>query len=88
LLLLWRWLRKADVFDLQPGWSRFLLRTLLANAAMAAAVLYGLHLAPDFTEVGKWQRMGWLALLVGGGAVTYGVAMLALGFRPRDFREH
>ena len=88
LLLLWRWLRKADLFDLQAGWSRFLLRTLLANAAMAAAVLYGLHLAPDFTEVGKGQRMGWLALLVGGGAVTYGVAMLALGFRPRDFREH
>ena len=88
LLLLWRWLRKADVFDLQPGWSSFLLRTLLANAAMAAAVLYGLHLAPDFTEVGKWQRLGWLALLVGGGAATYGAAMLALGFRPRDFREH
>jgi putative peptidoglycan lipid II flippase len=88
LLLLWRWLRKADVFDLQPGWGRFLLRMLLANAAMAAAVLAGLHLAPEFTEAGKWQRIGWLALLVGGGAATYALAMLALGFRPRDFREH
>lgn len=88
LVLLWRWLRKADVFDLQPGWARFLLRVLLANAAMAAAVLAGLHLAPEFTEAGKWQRIGWLALLVGGGAATYALAMLALGFRPRDFREH
>lgn len=88
LILLWRWLRKANVFDLQPGWGRFLLRTLLANVAMAAAVLYGLHLAPEFTVVDKWQRIGWLALLVGGGAATYALAMLALGFRPRDFREH
>ena len=88
LVLLWRWLRKADVFDLQPGWGRFLLRTLLANVVMAAAVFYGLHLAPEFTVVDKWQRIGWLALLVGGGAATYALAMLALGFRPRDFREH
>ena len=88
LLLLWRWLRKANVFDPQPGWGRFLLRMLLANAAMAAAVLAGLHLAPEFTEVGKWTRIGWLGLLVGGGAATYALALLALGFRPRDFREH
>lgn len=88
LLLLWRWLRKADVFDLQPGWGRFLLRAGLANTAMAAAVLYGLHLAPEFTLVDKWQRIGWLGALVTGGAAVYGLAMLALGFRPRDFREH
>lgn len=88
LLLLWRWLRKANVFDPQPGWGRFLLRMLMANAAMAAAVLAGLHLAPEFTEAGKWTRIGWLGLLVGGGAATYALALLALGFRPRDFREH
>ncbi len=88
LLLLWRWLRKANVFDLQPGWGRYLLRLALANAAMAAALLAGLQLAPDFTAVDKWLRLGWLALLVGGGAGVYALALLALGFRPRDFREH
>ncbi|MBV2209323.1 MAG: murein biosynthesis integral membrane protein MurJ [Thermomonas sp.] len=88
LVLLWRWLRKADVFDLQPGWGRFLLRTVLANVAMVAAVLYGLSLAPEFTTADKWQRIGWLSTLVIGGALTYALAMVALGFRPRDFREH
>ena len=88
LVLLWRWLRKADVFDPQPGWIRFLVRMLLANVVMAAALLAGLHLAPDFTVVDKWQRIGWLATLVFGGAAVYGLSMLALGFRPRDFREH
>lgn len=88
LVLLWRWLRKADVFDPQPGWVRFLVRMLLANVVMAAALLAGLHLAPDFTVADKWQRIGWLATLVFGGAAVYGLSMLALGFRPRDFREH
>jgi putative peptidoglycan lipid II flippase len=88
LALLWRWLRKADAFDPQPGWARFLARMVLANAVMAVALLAGLHLAPDFTAVDKWQRIGWLATLVFGGAAIYGLAMLALGFRPRDFREH
>lgn len=88
LVLLWRWLRKADVFDLQPDWGRFLLRTVLANVAMAAAVLYGLSLAPEFTTADKWQRIGWLSTLVIGGALTYALAMVTLGFRPRDFREH
>ena len=88
LVLLWRWLRKADVFDPQPGWTRFLVRMLLANAVMAAALVAGLQLAPDFTLVDKWQRIGWLGALVFGGAAVYGLAMLALGFRPRDFREH
>jgi putative peptidoglycan lipid II flippase len=88
LALLWRWLRRADVFDPQPGWGRFLLRLLLANAVMALALLAGLQVAPDFTVVDKWQRLGWLVTLVAGGASVYALAMLALGFRLRDFREH
>ena len=88
LALLWRWLRRADVFDLQPGWTRFLVRLLLANLAMGLALWFGLQVAPDFTVVDKWQRIGWLAALVGGGALVYALAMLGLGFRLRDFREH
>lgn len=88
LVLLWRWLRRADVFDLQPGWTRFLVRLLLANLAMGLALWFGLQVAPDFTVVDKWQRIGWLAALVGGGALVYALAMLSLGFRLRDFREH
>ncbi len=88
LVLLWRWLRRADVFDLQPGWTRFLVRLLLANLTMGLALWFGLQVAPDFTVVDKWLRIGWLGALVGGGALVYAVAMLVLGFRLRDFREH
>ena len=88
LALLWRWLKRAGVYDAQPGWSRFLLRLLAACAAMAAALLAGLHWAPDFTKVTLLQRVVWLAVLVFGGVASYLLAMLAVGFRPRDLREH
>jgi putative peptidoglycan lipid II flippase len=86
--LLLYWLHKARVYDPVPGWGRFLFKLGIANAVMAAVVGFGLWLAPEFTAMGAWTRVWWLAALVGGGALAYALAMLALGFRPRDFREH
>ncbi|HLT27660.1 MAG TPA: murein biosynthesis integral membrane protein MurJ [Zeimonas sp.] len=66
-----------------PGWTKFLLQTVLAAAALAAALHYGV------------ARFDWIALretpglrialvlgFVGGGAALYGLALLALGMRP------
>ena len=72
----------------QPGWARYLLRLGTACAAMAVALLVALHWVPDFTVIGKWARIAWLAVLVGGGGAVYLLALLAMGFRPRDLREH
>jgi len=88
LMLLWHWLRKAGVYQRQPGWTRHLTRLGLACAAMAIALLVALHWIPDFTVIGKWERIGYLAVLVGGGGAVYLGALLAVGFRPRDLREH
>ncbi len=88
LILLWRWLRKAGVYDAQPGWGKFLWRVGIANAAMAGFLLAGLHFAPEFTAAAPLVRVAWLAILVAGGGLVYGAAALALGFRPSDFREH
>jgi putative peptidoglycan lipid II flippase len=88
LALLWHWLRKSGVYQRQPGWMRYTMRLLIACAAMAAALWAGLLWAPDFTVVGKLARVGYLAVLVCGGGLVYLLALLALGFRPRDLREH
>jgi len=53
--------------------------------AVLLALLYGMS---GFTEMDKWHRIGNLALLVGGGGLTYLVALVAMGFRPRHLREH
>jgi len=76
------------VYERQPGWGMFLVRLLTACAAMAAAVLAGVHWAPDFTEIPALDRVFWLGVLVVGGLSVYLMAMLLLGFRLRDLREH
>lgn len=88
LMLLWHWLRKAGVFQRQPGWARFWLRLGLACAAMVGVLLVGQHFGPDFTQARFVARIVWLLGLVGSGAATYALAMFALGFRPRQLREH
>ncbi|MEO5596825.1 MAG: murein biosynthesis integral membrane protein MurJ [Lysobacteraceae bacterium] len=88
LVLLWHWLKRAGVYQRQPGWGRFLARLGVACAAMTGALLLGLHLAPEFTAADATARILWLALLVGGGAGVYAIAMLAMGFRLRELHAH
>lgn len=88
LVLLWRWLRQANVYDPRSGWGRFVGRMVIANLAMAAGLLVALHFGPDFTKIETLPRILWLAGLVAGGGAVYGLAMLVLGFRLSDFREH
>ena len=55
---------------------------------MTLAVLLGMHWAPDFTKAALASRILWLGLLVAGGVAVYGLAMLVMGFRLRELREH
>lgn len=88
LAMLWYWLRRDGVYQRQPGWGKYLIRLILACAAMAGVLLAGLHWVPDFTVMDKWHRIGWLAALVCGGGAVYLIGLVALGFRPHDLREH
>ena len=53
---------------------------------MVAVLLAGLVLWPEWTDVEKWHRVWRLAVLVIAGGGAYVVALLAMGFRPRDLR--
>ena len=86
--LLWYWLGKTDVYQRRPGWGGYLLRLLVACTAMVGVLLALLYWLPGFSSMGTWERIGALGLLVGGGGLTYLLAMVAMGFRPRDLRGH
>lgn len=83
--LLYYHLRKANVYQPQPGWGLFMLKLLLAVTAMALI----LYLAGDTSEV--WlhyramQRLLHLIGLVLLGAATYFGALWLLGIRVKDF---
>ena len=83
-----RWLHRSGVYQRKPGWGAYVTRLSVACVAMVALLLALLWWLPPFTDMDKWQRAGWLACLVGGGGAVYVVVLVAMGFRPRDLREH
>ena len=86
LLLLWYWLRRAGVYQRQPGWGRQLLRLGLACAAMVVVLLLGRWLWPDWSDVPTITRVWHLLVLVAGGGATYLAVLFAGGFRLRELR--
>ena len=83
-ILLLRGLIKEDAFQFASGWGLWILRLVLANAAM------GLFL---YSQAGPWQswlewssgahilQMAWLVI---GGAALYFAVLFAAGMRWRD----
>ncbi len=87
LALLWRSLRRAGVYELQPGWRKHLLRLATASAAMVLVLLLGRWLWSDW-DAATWLVRGLHLLgLVAAGAVTYGLTLWATGFRLRALKS-
>ncbi|MDO3384891.1 murein biosynthesis integral membrane protein MurJ [Gilvimarinus sp. SDUM040013] len=85
--LLYHGLQKRGVYIRAPGWSPFLVRVLTANIAMAALLLWGLSVWPQWGDWSALARVWRLAALCLAGAAVYGFTLLATGLRPRDFRQ-
>ncbi|WP_255775772.1 murein biosynthesis integral membrane protein MurJ [Microbulbifer sediminum] len=84
--LLYRGLRRDDIYRPEPGWRGYLTRVLLANLAMAGLLAAALFFWPHWGDWSWWQR-GWrMGVLVAAGAGTYGLVLLLSGLRPRHFR--
>lgn len=86
--LLWRYLRRGGLLKPRPGWGMHLLRIVVGCVAMAAAVLALNARIGDWTAmVDPWLRAGLLLAVVAAGALAYGVALIAMGLRPRHLRH-
>jgi len=87
-LQLWWYLRRTQVYALQPGWARLLRQLALASLAMVAVVGALLWVWQDWTTWG-WMARAWrLAVLVGSGGAVYAALLWLQGMRPRDLRGH
>ena len=84
--LLYRGLRRREIFQPRPGWGGFLARVAAAVVLMALALRFAMgpervvdrcRLAPAHGSA--------LAGLVALGSLVYFAALWALGFRVRDF---
>jgi putative peptidoglycan lipid II flippase len=83
--LLYRYLRRDQIYLPQPGWPVFLLK-VAASVGFMAVVLFSTMGEAAWWLDASWQRKvpAVIGLVLLGGAV-YGGCLLAFGFRARDF---
>ncbi len=83
--LLFRRLRADLIYRPTPGWLKLAAKVLIANITMAL-VLYGI--AGDlqhWLDMGMWERIRLLLLLLVSGAGSYFLVLFLFGLRPGQF---
>ncbi len=83
--LLYRTLRRTGIYVPQPGWAAFSAKVACAVALMAAALFFAMGPGEWWLQAPWQHKVPAIAALVLGGALAYGAALFALGFRVRDF---
>ena len=83
--LLYYHLRKAGIYNLQPGWLIFLVKLVVALIVMGAVLYYVKGEITAWLQFGLMKRLVYITGLVSLGAVSYFATLMLLGFRPRDY---
>ena len=86
LYMLYHGLRKAGVYQPQPGWSRFLIMLALSNAALIGVSVWLMGSPEAWLEWDTWTRIGTMSLIVVAGMVIYFAVLIAGGLRKRHIR--
>lgn len=82
--LLYLGLKRANVLKIDKGWLIFWLRLIVANAVLAAFLLFVLPDMADWFSLGFWIRLGYFLVICCAGALVYFIALFLAGFRPRE----
>jgi len=85
--LLWRYLRRQNLYSPLPGWGRHALRLAFACGLLAAVVLGLRWYIGSYSALGEVQRWSWLLGTVTAGATAYALGLLVTGWRPRELRH-
>ncbi len=80
-------LMRSGVYRPAPGWGGLLLRVLIGNLALALALWWLAGGIEAWLAADGPMRVLRLAALIAASGLIYGASLLALGLRPRHFRE-
>jgi putative peptidoglycan lipid II flippase len=84
--MLYRGLRRSGVLRHGPGWKQTLGQVVAANIVMIAFLWWLAGDTQRWLDMGAWQRVGWMSLLVVGGGAAYFGTLYLLGMRVRHLR--
>jgi putative peptidoglycan lipid II flippase len=85
--LLYRGLRRHNIYTPQPGWPVFYGKLAIAMLAMGITLWFATGDAADWLRWGLLERLLRLAIIVGIGAAVYFATLWITGFRLRDFKR-
>ncbi len=77
---------RRGIFQLQPGWWRFLLQLLVANLAVATYLMLMRADIATWMAMTRLTRLGWLLGHVAVAAAIYVVSLAMCGVRVGQFR--
>lgn len=83
--LLYYHLRKAHVYQPQPGWLTFFFKLLLALSVMGITLYFAMGDTNAWLNFGLIKRLLYISGLVALGGMSYFATLMLLGFRPRDY---
>jgi putative peptidoglycan lipid II flippase len=84
--LLFRGLRREEVFMPEGGWLSLILRGLVASVALGALLYVMGGTLDGWVSMELWDKIWQLLLLILSGAVLYFSVLLLLGIRVSHFR--
>jgi putative peptidoglycan lipid II flippase len=84
---LYRGLRKQHVLHHSNGWRQTLLQVLAGNVLMGVFLWIVAGDTQHWLTMNAWHRVGWMGVLVVGGAGIYFGTLYVLGMRLRDLRH-
>jgi len=86
-VLLYRGLRRHEVYHPQPGWTAFSLKLLAALVVMGGALWQASGGDAAWLAWPLPERLIRLGVLVGLGVIAYFATLWVLGFRLNDFKR-
>ena len=79
--LLYRGLRRRNVYTPIVGWGVYLTRLLIANIVMGMVLVGSFYVVPDWSVLDVWQRVMMMLACCGAGLAAYLSALFVLGLR-------